>query len=81
MMEREGESAAVISAQRAAAAGLLDQDAADFLMSSSDGLRDAPLAPPCLAVFRELSGAVSLTVPRIDRTNPSRRRWPTGACY
>jgi hypothetical protein len=79
MMEREGEGAAVISAQCAAPAGLLDQDAADFLMPSSDCLRDTPFTPPSLAVFGEFSGAMLRTLPRIDRADPARRRWPTGA--
>jgi hypothetical protein len=81
MMERQGEAAAVISAQRAAAPGFVDQDAADFLMPPSDRLRDAPLAPPSLAVFRKFGGAVLRTRPDVDRTDPAGGRWSAHAPY
>lgn len=79
MMEREGEHAAVISAYRAAATSLLNQDPADLVMPSSDGLPDAPLASPVPSVFGEFRLAVPRTMSRVHRTNPGWGWWPTSA--
>jgi hypothetical protein len=57
MMEVQVDHAAVVTADRAAPAGLLDQDPLDLLEASGHGLTGAPLAAPAvpaLALAREM---------------------------
>lgn len=70
MMEMEVRDAAVVAADRAAAAGLGDEGAFDLLLPSADGLTDAALASPSRpapSIERKLCVAVTRTLPDFDR--------------
>ena len=90
VMEVEIRDAAVVSADRAAAAGLGDERPLDRLLSARYCLPDAPLAPPArttLPVQRKLGVAVTHALANFDglraidgRRSPARspekdRRW------
>jgi hypothetical protein len=51
VVEMQADYRAVIPAERAAAAGFLDQDALDLLMPAGNGLADTPLALPSIAIL------------------------------